>query len=35
MMKEGRDFSKTDLQRHFTKTDRIDRILNDILSWEE
>ena len=35
MMKEGRDFSKTDLQRHFTKTDRIDRILNDILEWEE
>jgi hypothetical protein len=35
MMKEGRDFSQTDLQRHFTKTDRIDRILNDILSWGE
>ena len=34
MMKEGRDFSNADLQRHFTKTDRIDRILNDILEWE-
>ena len=34
MMKEGKDFSNDDLQRHFTKTDRIDRILNDILEWE-
>ena len=34
MMKEGKDFSNDDLQMHFTKTDRIDRILNDILEWE-
>ena len=33
MMKEGKDFSNDDLQMHFTKTDRIDRILNDILEW--
>ncbi len=33
MMKEGRDFSSDDLNRHFTKSDRIDRIVNDIISW--
>tara|TARA_B100000131_G_scaffold190088_1_gene182846 strand:- start:213 stop:824 length:612 start_codon:yes stop_codon:yes gene_type:complete len=33
MMKEGKDFSREDLNRHFTKTDRIDRIVNDIISW--
>ena len=35
VMREGRDFSKNDLRRHFTKTDRIDRIMNDIISWED
>ena len=35
MMKEGRDFSSDDLKRHFTKTDRIDRVVNDIISWGE
>ena len=34
VMREGRDFSNKDLERHFTKTDRVDRILNDIISWE-
>jgi hypothetical protein len=34
MMKEGKDFSRTDLDRHFTKTDRVNRLVNDILSWE-
>lgn len=34
MMKEGRDFSRADLKQHFTKTDRVDRIFNDILDWE-
>ena len=34
MMKEGKDFSREDLNKHFTKTDRIDRIVNDILDWE-
>lgn len=33
MMKEGRDFSSEDLNRHFTKSDRIDRIVNDIIAW--
>ena len=35
MMKEGKDFSRTELNKHFTKTDRIDRVVNDILSWGE
>ncbi len=34
MMREGRDISNKDLQRHFTKSDRVDRILNDIIDWE-
>ena len=34
VMREGRDFSGRDLDRHFTKSDRIDRIMNDILDWE-
>jgi len=33
MMKEGRDFTRADLNRHFTKSDRIDRVFNDILEW--
>jgi len=33
MMREGHDFSRSDLKRHFTKTDRIDRVFNDILGW--
>ena len=35
VMREGRDFNRNDLRKHFTKTDRIDRIMNDIISWEE
>jgi hypothetical protein len=35
MMKEGREISRGDLNRHFKKSDRIDRILNDILSWSK
>lgn len=35
MMKEGRDFSRSDLKRHFTKTDRIDRAINDVIAWGE
>lgn len=34
MMREGKDFSRDDLNKHFTKTDRIDRIINDIIEWE-
>ena len=33
MMKEGREINESDLNRHFTKSDRIDRIFNDIISW--
>jgi len=33
VMREGKDFDRNDLRRHFTKTDRIDRIMNDILEW--
>jgi hypothetical protein len=35
MMKEGREISKRDINKHFNKTDRIDRIFNDILSWKD
>tara|TARA_A100000164_G_C21775949_1_gene708603 strand:+ start:383 stop:997 length:615 start_codon:yes stop_codon:yes gene_type:complete len=35
MMSEGVEVNKKDLNRHFTKTDRIDRIFNDILDWEK
>ena len=35
MMSEGVEINRRDLDRHFTKTDRIDRIFNDILDWEE
>ena len=35
MMKEGKQISRKDLNRVFNKTDRIDRIFNDILSWSE
>ena len=34
MMAEGRDFTREDLHRHFNKSDRIDRLVNDILAWE-
>ena len=35
MMKEGKEINETDLKRHFTKSDRIDRIFNDIMSWRK
>jgi len=35
MMKEGREISRKDLDQYFTKTDRIDRIFNDIMDWEK
>jgi|TARA_R110000824_G_scaffold41100_4_gene122611 hypothetical protein len=34
MMKEGKDFSREDLNRHFTKSDRLFRLFNDIKEWE-
>ena len=35
MMKEGREINESDLNRHFTKSVRIDRIFNDIISWRK
>ena len=35
MMKEGKEINESDLKRHFTKSDRIDRIFNDIMSWRK
>ncbi len=35
MMKEGREIKEADLKRHFKKSDRVDRILNDILDWSK
>jgi hypothetical protein len=35
MMREGRNISENDLRRHFTKSDRVDRIFNEILSWKD
>ena len=34
MMKEGRDFSPRDLNKHFNKSDRVFRIFNDIKDWK-
>ena len=35
MLREGKNISKKELDRHFNKSDRIDRILNDIIRWEK
>jgi hypothetical protein len=35
MMREGREISRSELNKHFTKSDRVDRILNEILVWRE
>lgn len=35
LMREGREFSGDDLRKHFTKTDRIDRVMNEVISWED
>ena len=34
MMREGIEVRRSDLNKYFNKTDRIDRIFNDILDWE-
>ena len=34
MMKEGREISDEELNKHFNFTDRVDRIFNDILEWD-
>lgn len=35
MVKEGKEINEADLSRVFTKSDRIDRIFNDILDWRK
>lgn len=35
MMKEGKEITETDLKKHFNKSDRVDRIFNDILAWRK
>jgi len=35
MMTEGKEFTNEDLRRHFIKSDRIDRLINDVLAWED
>ena len=35
MMREGRQVGKSELSRTFNKSDRIDRIFNDILTWKK
>ena len=35
MMKEGREVNRRDLNKFFNKSDRIDRMFNDILDWEK
>ena len=34
MMKEGRELNRQQLNEIFNKSDRIDRIFNDILEWK-
>jgi hypothetical protein len=34
MLNEGKGISTRDLDKHFNKTDKIDRIFNDILMWD-
>lgn len=35
MMKEGRDITEAELREVFNKTDRLNRIFNDVLQWSE
>ena len=35
MMREGREISENDLRKHFKRSDRVDRIFNDILAWKK
>tara|TARA_Y100000816_G_C26047240_1_gene548831 strand:+ start:638 stop:1249 length:612 start_codon:yes stop_codon:yes gene_type:complete len=35
MMKEAKEITKKDLNKRFNKSDRIDRICNDILDWRK
>ena len=33
MLREGKEISQKDMEKFFNKTDRVDRIFNDILRW--
>ena len=33
MLSEGKQIDQKDIDRHFNKSDKIDRIFNDILRW--
>lgn len=33
MLREGKDISQKDIEKFFNKSDRVDRIFNDILRW--
>ena len=35
MMSEGLEINENEINTFFNKSDRIDRVFNDILSWEE
>jgi len=35
MMTEGKKVTRRELNETFTKTDRIDRIFNEILGWDK
>ena len=35
MMNEGKEINENELNTFFNKSDRIDRVFNDILSWED
>lgn len=35
MMKEGRDITESELRKVFNKTDRLNRIFNDVLNWSK
>lgn len=35
MMKESRTLNRSELKKHFNRTDRIDRAMNDIIAWEK
>ena len=35
MMKESKEINRAELKKYFNKSDRVDRILNDILTWSK
>ena len=35
MLKEGREVNTKDLDKFFNRSDKIDRLFNDILTWDK